>query len=92
MSSSMIHPIVLKNLMSLRRLHQSLQMYVSLGPFSKTLTLRTKDILDLNNIVMPESCKQFERLVTLYSIQPPLTLCGLHKPTMVGALAHLPLT
>jgi len=44
MQTLVIQKIVVNNLTQLHRLHQTLQMYVSLGPYAKIVTKYTSEI------------------------------------------------
>lgn len=82
--------ILTGNLLSLRQLQATLNVYIALGPFTR-LALHHSDALHrLSQTLLPSNISRFSKLVHAHRVQPPLSITAV-RPCLMGFLVHAPI-
>lgn len=85
--ATLLAPILVNNLQALRQLQAALNIYISLGPFTKLANKYSDELHQLQQSTIPISIGNISKMVLFYHVQPPLNITVI-RPSLMGLLVQ----
>lgn len=85
--TALLGPILTNNLQALRQLQAALNIYISLGPFTKLASKNSDELHRLQQTTIPTSIANISNMLLFYRLQPPLSITFI-RPSLMGLLVQ----
>lgn len=85
--TTLLGPILTNNLQALRQLQAALNIYISLGPFTKIASKYPDELHRMQQDTIPSSIANISKMLLFYRVQPPLSITVI-RPSLMGLLVQ----